>query len=1006
MRRIVLAAVMMILHASLFSLHSLAQTNVTTKYIENPDFEARFAAWDNAGSLSFKTSKNFAGQNGMVFMEKWVSKGNKVGTNSGIRQKLVDLPAGTYTLKANAQNIQQGSEDTQTGAFLFAGDDQTEVSASGEYSVIFTTLTGQVEIGLYTKVCTGNWVCVDNFQLYYNGVNKDSANVELQELITEAESVMGDGVTGPQLQTAINNAKALLTAEGDYQAVAKALERATLNYRIQNATGTAPTVTTNTYVAMGSTIALGRSTVKGTAKERGFCWSTDPEPTILDNRTTRYFSNNGNIYIMERLQPATIYYVRAYAMTAGYKVGYGDVVKIATMPKGNVTTSYEDYNGGTEQEDFRIASAVNECKWMYNNLTNIRDFNLQVHYVPGSGAGGGTAECSYGGWMNVSQSTAYQQTGTILHETNHGVGVGTTWEWSNNSILRENTTHGKWLGPRANEMIQFLQNDASAFMQGDGTHMWGGSANGNTPLAYGINGAHEDAYNPENTLLYYGNILITHALHQDGLVCTWNVGFATPAYVFNQIDNQKYYLKSEDAESVGYLTMSSTGTLSISNYDSENDDAFAWNITYDPKTSYYMFRNVGTGRLITYNSGFKGVNRELPTTADKFHMLPARIKTTMGKYEGTGYWITCNKGANTMKQNGTKITNPELDFTNAATNQRWLIMTKEEMGPYEQGATTYIMGSLDDMIANATALIETPHTAQKEDGDLTVIDSELQTLITSITEAKASYTTPTEVTTAKDELKAAMIQFLGETKVTDISKPFDLTFLINNQGFDSNSDGWSIAATNSNSCCEFFEQTFDFNQTTADKLPAGTFELKVQAFQRPGSKEDTYTDFVTNGNDNVNAFIYLKTVINKTLIKNIWADAQTKTLGGATYKNGGLYIPDNMLAASQWFSKGWYENSVMVTQNSKAVLKMGIKGTKGDTGFWTCVDNFRLYYYGNISQEEIISGVHSIDNGQWTINNDVYDLSGRRVSVPSVSSARSVLPKGIYIKNGKKILIK
>ena len=40
--------------------------------------------------------------------------------------------------------------------------------------------------------------------------------------------------------------------------------------------------------------------------------------------------------------------------------------------------------------------------------------------------------------------------------------------------------------------------------------------------------------------------------------------------------------------------------------------------------------------------------------------------------------------------------------------------------------------------------------------------------------------------------------------------------------------------------------------------------------------------------------------------------------------------------------------------------------------------------------------IHSIDNGQWTIDN-AYDLSGRRVAQPS---------KGLYIINGKKVVIK
>ena len=44
------------------------------------------------------------------------------------------------------------------------------------------------------------------------------------------------------------------------------------------------------------------------------------------------------------------------------------------------------------------------------------------------------------------------------------------------------------------------------------------------------------------------------------------------------------------------------------------------------------------------------------------------------------------------------------------------------------------------------------------------------------------------------------------------------------------------------------------------------------------------------------------------------------------------------------------------------------------------------------------TGISSIDNGQWTIDNEgIYDLSGRRVAKPT---------KGLYIVNGKKIAVK
>ena len=43
------------------------------------------------------------------------------------------------------------------------------------------------------------------------------------------------------------------------------------------------------------------------------------------------------------------------------------------------------------------------------------------------------------------------------------------------------------------------------------------------------------------------------------------------------------------------------------------------------------------------------------------------------------------------------------------------------------------------------------------------------------------------------------------------------------------------------------------------------------------------------------------------------------------------------------------------------------------------------------------TGIHSIDNGKMTIDNSVYDLSGRRVAKPT---------KGLYIVNGKKVAVK
>ncbi len=52
----------------------------------------------------------------------------------------------------------------------------------------------------------------------------------------------------------------------------------------------------------------------------------------------------------------------------------------------------------------------------------------------------------------------------------------------------------------------------------------------------------------------------------------------------------------------------------------------------------------------------------------------------------------------------------------------------------------------------------------------------------------------------------------------------------------------------------------------------------------------------------------------------------------------------------------------------------------------------------------ISDGINSLENA--SAASAVYDLSGRKVSVPSASSATSVLPKGVYIVNGKKLVVK
>lgn len=55
----------------------LADTDVTSTYVENPDFEARFAGWNNNG-FYFVTNSSFGQKHGKIYMERWVASGSRI----------------------------------------------------------------------------------------------------------------------------------------------------------------------------------------------------------------------------------------------------------------------------------------------------------------------------------------------------------------------------------------------------------------------------------------------------------------------------------------------------------------------------------------------------------------------------------------------------------------------------------------------------------------------------------------------------------------------------------------------------------------------------------------------------------------------------------------------------------------------------------------------------------------------------------------------------------------
>ena len=250
--------------------------------------------------------------------------------------------------------------------------------------------------------------------------------------------------------------------------------------------------------------------------------------------------------------------------------------------------------------------------------------------------------------------------------------------------------------------------------------------------------------------------------------------------------------------------------------------------------------------------------------------------------------------------------------------------------------------------------------------------------------------------------------FLAEATPKSVEHPFDITFLMSDASL-KDGEGWSTKPAISFSCGEFFEKAFDFNQTLT-ALPAGTYQFKGQAFQRPGNTEDVYKAF-TAGQDNVNVVIYAGD--EEAKIQNIAAEAQTKKLGGsetAVGSNPTRYVPNNMQAASFYFAAELYDNGV-VTQldEDDSKMKVGMRCEEVQAAYWTIFDNFRLYYYGTMSPDQVTSIRQTVaDKAQldrpFATPADVYSLSGIRVRQQATSL--DGLPQGIYIVNGYKLVVR
>lgn len=191
-------------------------------------------------------------------------------------------------------------------------------------------------------------------------------------------------------------------------------------------------------------------------------------------------------------------------------------------------------------------------------------------------------------------------------------------------------------------------------------------------------------------------------------------------------------------------------------------------------------------------------------------------------------------------------------------------------------------------------------------------------------------------------------------------------FIVNPR-FDYNDirTGWqgtAFGAANPFENAEHYQKEFDTYQIL-NGLEPGKYRVSISAFYRMGQSNDDYETYKSgNYASNQHAKLYATSSIKDYEI-GIAPSSSAKletSLGGAVSEVGDrnwwgeftgtkYYIPNNMEAANLWFEAGYYVNKLDCEVGDDGVLRIGVRKYTTLNGDWTCLDNWKLEYYTEIT---------------------------------------------------------
>lgn len=211
-------------------------------------------------------------------------------------------------------------------------------------------------------------------------------------------------------------------------------------------------------------------------------------------------------------------------------------------------------------------------------------------------------------------------------------------------------------------------------------------------------------------------------------------------------------------------------------------------------------------------------------------------------------------------------------------------------------------------------------------------------------------------------------------------------------------EGTRLSGANPVENAEHFNKNYDTYQTITG-LKAGKYRVTLKAFYRMGTATQDYELYKTgNYSASQHAQLYATSSVGDYSEAIVPASAGLNKYGyggtvagvGKKTENWGwvsyqFYIPDNMEAAYYWFNAGYYRNTLTCEVGDDGKLKIGIRKSERIDQDWTCIDDWKLEYWGEVEKvKEVTITPNTLSLIPWETKSLTYSVTPADATYPYV----------------------